>query len=82
MKLAFSSHFIRGYRKAPLPIQRAFDKQSALLLQNLHHPSLRAKKYGGAGDLWQARVTDAWRFYFTIEGDCCRLHEIRKHPKT
>ena len=81
MTLAFSPHFVRSYRKAPAAVQRAFDKQSALLLENLHHPSLRAKKYGVAGDLWQARVNDSWRFYFTIEGGEYRLHEIRVHPK-
>ena len=81
MKLAFSPHFARSYRKAPAAIQRAFDKQSALLLQNLRHPSLRAKKYGVTGDLWQARVTGGWRFYFTIEGDTYQLHEITAHPK-
>jgi mRNA interferase RelE/StbE len=81
MRLAFSPHFARSYRKAPADIQRAFDKQALFLLQNLHHPSLRAKKYGIAGDLWQARVNDSWRFYFTIDGDVCHLHEIRVHPK-
>jgi len=81
MKLAFSPHFARSYQKAPPAVQRAFDKQARLLLQNLRHPSLRAKKYGVAGDLWQARVTGVWRFYFTIEGDICRLHEIKAHPK-
>jgi mRNA interferase RelE/StbE len=81
MKLAFSPHFIRNYRKAPAAIQRAFDKQSALLLEDLHHPSLRAKKYGVRGDVWQARVNDAWRFYFTIEGDTYHLHEIQAHAK-
>jgi mRNA-degrading endonuclease RelE of RelBE toxin-antitoxin system len=81
MKLAFSPHFLRSYRKAPAFIQRAFDKQSALLLQNPHHPSLRVKKYGGTDDLWQARVTGAWRFYFTIEPDTYHMHEIKAHPK-
>ena len=81
MTLDFSPHFSRSYRKAPAAVQRAFDKQSFLLLQNLHHPSLRAKKYGVAGDVWQARVNDSWRFYFTIEGNVYRLHEIRAHPK-
>jgi mRNA-degrading endonuclease RelE of RelBE toxin-antitoxin system len=81
MRLAFSPHFRRSYRKAPPPVRRAFDKQSALLLQNLHHPSLHAKKYGVAGDVWQARVNDSWRFYFTIEGDAYHLHEIKAHPK-
>jgi len=81
MKLAFSPHFHRNYRKAPAAIQRAFDKQSALLLEDLHHPSLHAKKYGVRGDVWQARVNDAWRFYFTIDGETYRVHEIRAHPK-
>ncbi|MGA3025330.1 MAG: hypothetical protein ABSF98_11195 [Bryobacteraceae bacterium] len=81
MRLEYSSHFLRSYGKAPAGIQRAFDKQSALLLGNRRHPSLRAKKYGVEGDLWQARVTGSWRFYFTIEGDVCRVHELEPHPK-
>jgi len=51
------------------------------VLDNLHHPSLRAKKYDETRDLWQARVNDDWRFYFRIVGDTCRLGEIRRHPK-
>jgi hypothetical protein len=81
MKLAFSPHFVRSCQKAPIDVQRAFDRQSARLLQDLHHPSLRAKEYGTAGDLWQARVNGSWRFYFTIENDSYRLHEIKAHPK-
>jgi len=81
MKLDFAPHFLRNYRKAPAAIQQAFDKQSGLLLQDLHHPSLRAKKYGVRGDVWQARVNAAWRFYFTIDGDTYRIHEIQVHPK-
>lgn len=52
-----------------------------MLLQNLHHPSIRAKKYDGTGDLWQACGTGAWRFYFTIEADTYQLHDIKAHPK-
>jgi mRNA interferase RelE/StbE len=51
------------------------------LLANLNHPSLRAKKYDESRDLWQARVTRDWRFYFTIEEDVYALHEIRIYPK-
>jgi mRNA interferase RelE/StbE len=81
MILAFSRHFLRSYAKAPVEIQKAFDKQSLLLLENLAHPSLRSKKYDEGRDLWQARVTRDWRFYFRIERDVYRLHEIRRHPK-
>jgi len=51
------------------------------LLENPRHPSLRAKKYDESAGLWQARVTRGWRFYFIIEGDTCRMLEIKAHPK-
>ena len=73
--------FCGPINKSPEHIQRAFDKQVHLLLENFSHPSLRAKKYDESQGLWQARVTLDWRFYFTIEGDTYVLHEIRRHPK-
>lgn len=81
MKLLFSPRFWKQYRDAPLQVQKAFDKQAKLLVQDLRHPSLRAKKYDEARDIWQARVTRDWRFYFSIEGDTYNLHTIMPHPK-
>jgi len=51
------------------------------LLTNLLHPSLHAKKYDEAKDLWQARVNKDWRFYFTIADDTYRIEKIIPHPK-
>ncbi len=81
MRFDYSPQFLRMYDDAPAPIQKSFDKKLELLLQNLRHPSLRAKKYDEAQDLWQARVSGGWRFYFTIEGDVYVLHSLRSHPK-
>ena len=81
MKLIRTTHFERNYAKAPLRVQRAFDKQSWLLLQNLHHPSLRAKKYDESQGLWQARVNKDWRFYFLIRNDGYLIVNIIPHPK-
>lgn len=81
MKLLRTSHFVRNYSKAPKEVQRAFDKQSLLLLQNLHHPSLRAKKYDESNDVWQARVNRDWRFYFMIRDDSYIITSIIPHPK-
>ena len=81
MKLLFSPVFLKQYDDAPPQVRKAFDKQAKLLLQNLRHPSLQAKKYDEARDLWQARVTRDWRFYFTIEGDTYHVHTIIPHPK-
>jgi mRNA-degrading endonuclease RelE of RelBE toxin-antitoxin system len=81
MTIRFSKHFLRSYSKAPKAVQKAFDKQSDFLVQDLHHPSLHAKKYDETRDLWQARVTYTWRFYFKIVGDIYLMDEIKHHPK-
>ena len=81
MTASYSKRFLKQYATAPAEVRKAFDKQSSLLLENLTHPSLHAKKYNEAIDLWQARVNRDWRFHFTIEGEVYHLHEIIKHPK-
>lgn len=48
MRLFRTKHFVRDYSKAPKSIQQAFDKQLLLLLENPHHPSLRAQSIGVA----------------------------------
>ena len=81
MTVSYSKRFLKQYAAAPAEVRKAFDKQSSLLLENLNHPSLHAKKYDESLDLWQARVNRDWRFYFTIDGEVYALHEIVKHPK-
>ena len=81
MRPRFSERFTASYASAPIAIQRAFDQKLTFLLQNLRHPSLRAKKYDEGSDIWQARVTRGWRFYFRITGDTYDLIDITAHPK-
>ena len=56
MKWSHTRRSERDYRAAPPAVQEAFDKPMRLLVADLHHPSLRAKKYKGADDVWQDRV--------------------------
>jgi len=79
MRLLYTERFRRSYETAPAHIQRAFQKQTRFLLQNLRHPSLRTKKYDK--NRWQARVDGGWRFYFRIEGDTYILLDLIPHPK-
>jgi len=81
MRLGYSPQFLRSWENAPAPVQRRFEKQVAYLLEKLRHPSLRAKKYEEARDIWQARVDGSWRFYFQIRGDTFYLLNIIPHPK-
>ena len=81
MQARETDRFRRSYRDAPPVIQQAFDKQVRLLVANLRHPSLRAKKYDQNRGIWQARVTRGWRFYFLIEADTYILLDLIPHPK-
>ena len=64
MRVRRTPQFVQAYGNAPSHIQKLFDRKLALLLQNLRHPSLRAKKYDEANDIWQARVI--WRVAFLL----------------
>lgn len=81
MKRVLSPRALESYLNAPLAVQKAFDKQTGFLLENLRHPSLRAKKYDETRDRWQARVNQNWRFYFKIIDDTYLILDIIPHPK-
>lgn len=81
MRLEHTKKIRRALREFPKETQEVFYKQIEYLRKDLRHPSLRAKKYGGTTDIWQARVTDTVRFYFQVTGNTYLLLNIRKHPK-
>lgn len=81
MRVQFSTQFERDYARVPAFVQKAFDKKISFLIQDLRHPSLRAKKYDERRDIWQARVTKGYRFYFRIDSDTYRIISITEHPK-
>ena len=81
MNVQFAPRAKRDYDNLPPRIQRAVDKQLDFLLNNMRHPSLRAKKYDESNDIWQGRVNDDYRFYFRIVGEEYRILRIIPHPK-
>ena len=71
----------RDYTALSPALQARVDKQLMLLVRNLRHPSLQAKKYDEARDVWQGRVTRDYRFYFQIDEETYVILTITKHPK-
>jgi mRNA-degrading endonuclease RelE of RelBE toxin-antitoxin system len=81
MKVEYVPRAVDALEDAPAAVQKAFLKQIKFLRENLRHPSLRAKKYDEAGNLWKARVNLDWRFYFAIHDDTYLVLDIIPHPK-
>jgi len=80
MTLRFTERADKDYADLPVNIRKSFTKQLRFLLNNLQRPSLRAKKYSEHDDIWQARVTRGWCFYFKIEDDEYIILSIISHP--
>ncbi len=81
MNVQLSQRAIEALALAPSDVQRAFLKQLKFLIRDLRHPGLHAKKFDEMADLWQGRVNQDWRFYFTIKGDTFHIESVRSHPK-
>ncbi len=79
MKIFYTPQFKKNLQTFPKAVREKFYKQTNLLLNNIRHPSLRAKKYDESSGLWQARVDKSVRFYFLIDKDSYYLINIRKH---
>ena len=81
MRIDLSERFLAQYDATQPAVQKAVQKQLKLLVANLRHPSLHAKKYDEALDLWQARINKNWRMYFIVKNDVYRVVEMKAHPK-
>lgn len=81
MRAVLTEPFADNLIDAPPEIQKLFGKQLAHLLRDIRHPSLRAKKYDERRGIWQARINDDWRFYFTIDSATYVLRGLIPHPK-
>jgi mRNA-degrading endonuclease RelE of RelBE toxin-antitoxin system len=81
MRIELTRRADKDYRNLPQILQKQVDKQLGFLQDNLRHPSLDAKKYGGTDDVWQGRLNRDYRFYFRIVDDTYRILMIIAHPK-
>lgn len=73
--------FDEQYATLPEELKKKFKKQLRFLLANPRHSSLQSKKYGGAADVFQARVDQHYRFFFEVKTDYYLLLSIGPHPK-
>ena len=71
----------KQYKRLPTTLKKKADKQFGYLIKDFRHPSVNAKKYGGANNVWQGRIDKSWRFYFHIVEPHYIIVSIINHPK-
>ncbi|MBM3260890.1 hypothetical protein FJY93_00555 [Candidatus Kaiserbacteria bacterium] len=81
MRIGFSKTANDDYKSLSPALRKAADKQFVYLAKDIRHPSLHAKKYDESMGIWQARISQSWRFYFLIHRDLYYIISIRNHPK-
>jgi len=54
----FTKKFRKGYKTLPIEIQDNFDKKLFLLLEDIFHPCLRAKRIQGTKNRWEGSIVD------------------------
>lgn len=82
MHLVTTDPFERSYEKLPQSIQKKTSRILKFLVDDLRHPSIRAKKIQGADDVWEGRVDKFHRFTFEIKDDDIILRSIGVHDIT
>lgn len=72
--------FVSDYLRLPSHLQTRTEKAIELLVQDMRHPSLQAKKIQGAPHIWEARVTRRYRLTFEVwPGRILRLRRVGTH---
>ena len=75
----FSEKFKKGYGKLPKETQERFDEKLALFLQDMSHPSLRAKRLQGTKDRWEGSISESYRFTFEFQSNTVIFRVIGTH---
>jgi len=79
MRLQPTKTFAKNFRKLPENIKKTVHKHLALLLSSPRHPSLNIKKMQDPRNIWEARISDSYRFTFQIKGDVYILRKVGTH---
>ena len=84
MNLHPTPRFIEEYNQLSERLQKQADKALNFLLNDLRYPSLRVKKMENEQDpvgreIWEARISQGYRFTFVIDDDNYILRRIGKH---
>ncbi|MCG2711644.1 MAG: hypothetical protein L6416_04890 [Candidatus Omnitrophica bacterium] len=78
-ELIFTETFKRNYKGLPKQMRQRFDKKLSLFLENPKHPSLNIHRYQSKERIWEAYISDKYRFTFSISQESITFRNIGPH---
>jgi mRNA interferase RelE/StbE len=82
MKIHYSDKFAENVAKLSQDVKKILKNKLEIMLENLHHPSLRTKKIKGQGNIFEATVTTGIRITWQYTEDGILLRNIGEHDRT
>lgn len=79
MKIEWSRTFSKEFHKLHAGLQKRFEEKFRLFIQNPRHPSLGVKKMAGTDNIWEARLTENYRWTFEPIEEGIKLRHIGTH---
>ena len=71
--------FLKDFKKLSKHLKKQAEKQLRLFIQDPYYPSLQTHKMNDSRNIWEARVTDSYRFTFQQKGEVYILRRIGSH---
>ncbi len=78
-KISPTRRFYKDLLHLPQDTQDKVWQSIDTLSRDPKHPSLRIKKMSGRVNVWEGRITKAYRFTFEIKGDLYILRRVGTH---
>ena len=79
MHLEATRTFLKLYKKLDPEIKKQVKEALILLEKDTSHPSLGHKKMTGYDDIYEIRVSKAYRITYTKAGDTAFLRKVGTH---
>lgn len=79
MEVFYTRSFLQDYDGLPAEIQKRVDRAVDKLAKNTRHPSLQVEKMKGKRNVWEARVSNAYRMTFTLDNNKLIMRRVGPH---
>ena len=80
MKIFYSPHFLRAYKKLPKEVQHIAEEREEIFRENWKATFLETHKLKGPfSGFWSFSINHRFRIIFEFDGDDVHFHDVGDH---